>query len=269
MYVSDPHFEPPSNSNIRIWRYVDFAKFASMIDSSTLHFTRLDQMEDEYEGAFSEGSFDVVRAVGVGAEYDQMEDELNQYQRGEMNLVRDMNRMGAFVNCWHMNEVESAAMWKIYSGLGIAIQSTFQRLADSFTDPHESEYISTIKYEDFMTLQMSVGQENRIEPTLYKRNMFEYERELRAFWLYHPSMNGQIDRSVGSHPKGQPRSVDLQVLIERVYTSPGRRGWFQRLIRNILDKYGYVDIPVVPSALDDVPHTRSWKDVDPNDEVAE
>jgi hypothetical protein len=260
MYVAQPPFVSPPDPNIRIWRYVDFAKFVSLIDSSTLHFARLDQMEDEYEGAFSEGSFDVVKAVREGEEYDKVENELNQYQRSVMDFVREVNRMGAFVNCWHMNEIESVAMWKIYSGLGIGIQSTFQRLADSFIDPYEPVYISPIKYEDFIQFQMRFADDGWVEPVLYKRQAFEYERELRAFWLYPPNVDGEIDLSVENHRMGQSLNVNLRTLIERVYISPGRRSWFQRLTRSVLDKFGYADIPVVPSALDDVPHTRSWND---------
>lgn len=37
------------------------------------------------------------------------------------------------------------------------------------------------------------------------------------------------------------------------------------MIQSILCKYGYPDVPVSPSALDDVPHSRTWKD---NDQVA-
>jgi hypothetical protein len=260
MYVAEPPFEPPSDPNIRIWRYVDFAKFTSMVDSSSLHFTRQDQMEDEYEGAFSEGSFEAVMAVREGQEYQKFEDEMNQYQRDVMNFVRMVNRTGAFVNCWHMSHVESVAMWKIYSGMGIAIQSTFQRFADCFTEPHEPVHISVVKYEDYIRFQMRFAEDAWIEPALYKRKMFEYERELRAFWLYPPTTNGKIDLSVENHRRGQPLSINLRTLIERVYVSPGRRGWFLRLTRNVLDKYGYSDISVVPSALDDVPHTRSWRD---------
>jgi len=220
-------------------------------------------MEDDYEGAFSEASFGTVVAFGNDQEErDRHERQIDDYERGVMNFVREVHRKGVFVNCWHMNEVESAAMWKIYSGVGIAIQSTFQRLADSFTDPHESVYISSIKYEAFDELQMAVvpkllGEESWLEPTLYKRKMFEYERELRAFWLYRPLWNGTIDPRLEEHPTGQALDSDLTTLLERVYISPGHRGWFKRLVQNVLDKYGYGHIPVVSSALDNVPHTRS------------
>jgi hypothetical protein len=40
------------------------------------------------------------------------------------------------VNCWHQNEFESEAMWRLYSEnhKGIAIQTTFQDLVDSIDD---------------------------------------------------------------------------------------------------------------------------------------
>jgi hypothetical protein len=38
------------------------------------------------------------------------------------------------INGWHYNEYESAAMWDLYSqaNAGIAIQSTYRKLRDSF-----------------------------------------------------------------------------------------------------------------------------------------
>jgi len=43
------------------------------------------------------------------------------------------------INCWHMNDHESAAMWKLYlkSDEGIAIQSTYRKLKDAITDDDE------------------------------------------------------------------------------------------------------------------------------------
>ena len=40
------------------------------------------------------------------------------------------------INCWHMNDHESAAMWKLYlkSNEGIAVQSTYETLRDSIID---------------------------------------------------------------------------------------------------------------------------------------
>ena len=51
------------------------------------------------------------------------------------------------VNCWHMNNSESAAMWNSYSyrNSGIALQSTFQRLKDAVKFCKEAIIINSVK----------------------------------------------------------------------------------------------------------------------------
>jgi hypothetical protein len=34
-----------------IWRYLDLGKFLSLIEDQKIHFSRLDQFDDEYEGS--------------------------------------------------------------------------------------------------------------------------------------------------------------------------------------------------------------------------
>lgn len=49
------------------------------------------------------------------------------YDRSEKDKKR------VFVNCWHLNEYESAAMWDLYlkNEEGVAIQTTFNRIKKS------------------------------------------------------------------------------------------------------------------------------------------
>lgn len=48
----EPHhvFEPLTNQNAKIWRYMDFAKFVSMLEKNTLFFVKANKFEDPYEG---------------------------------------------------------------------------------------------------------------------------------------------------------------------------------------------------------------------------
>jgi len=57
MYEKHPVFTPPPDENIKIWRYMDFTKFLSFIDKETLFFTRVDQLEDKFEGRFAKYLF--------------------------------------------------------------------------------------------------------------------------------------------------------------------------------------------------------------------
>ena len=37
-YVEHKHFTPPADKNIKIWRYLDFTKFVSLLDQRALFF---------------------------------------------------------------------------------------------------------------------------------------------------------------------------------------------------------------------------------------
>jgi len=51
MYETHPTFLQPESENIKVWRYLDFTKFLSLIDSSCLYFTRVDRFDDPFEGS--------------------------------------------------------------------------------------------------------------------------------------------------------------------------------------------------------------------------
>ena len=38
----------------KLWRYMDFAKFVSLLESRALFFVRADKLDDPFEGALSE-----------------------------------------------------------------------------------------------------------------------------------------------------------------------------------------------------------------------
>jgi hypothetical protein len=54
------------------------------------------------------------------------------------------------ITCWHKNEFESEAMWKLYaaSGDGIAIESTESQLHEAISE-RESLVIGEVRYVDF------------------------------------------------------------------------------------------------------------------------
>jgi hypothetical protein len=85
-----------------------------------------------------------------------------------------------FVNSWHLNEYESAAMWAIYSRFnsGIAIQSTYNRLVKSFSRCKEPIYIGKVKYIDYSNEW--IDNDNILQRFIHKRKSFAYENELRV-----------------------------------------------------------------------------------------
>jgi hypothetical protein len=245
MHVSHPDFHAPTNPDVPIWRYMDLAKFASMCQSNALHFARANIMEDVFEGSTSQATVD-ARRTSLGR--DVTDAEFNEY---DTQMTAGAKRLPSYLylNCWHINEHESVAMWKIYqSGApqGIAIRSTYRRLSESITDA-TGILIGTVTYADYAADVMPEGVFARF---LHKRVSFEYEREIRAVHL----AQRHDDRTpwLPEGPPVVPISVDLDKLVETVYVSPKAPAWFADVVRDVTVRYGK-SWPVQYSSLDSDP----------------
>ena len=119
MYKKDPRFETPDDA-LKIWRYMNFGKFQSLISDKILFFCSIDTLKkmDPYEGSYY--ACKLLNEVDLS----DAQHFVNQIDRCDPPIA---------VNCWHLSEYESMAMWKIYSReKGIAIQTTIQKLKDAF-----------------------------------------------------------------------------------------------------------------------------------------
>lgn len=265
MHKEHSVFKKPEDENIKIWRYIDFSKFIELIDIHTLFFTTVDRLDDKFEGSYSKYIYDPSFEEQATAEQRQEIKKLRETFVGYNKRLRKMT----FVNCWHMNEFESAAMWKLYlkSIEGVAIQSTYRRLADSFNEYDENDvYIGTVNYIDYGNQPVPISTKqnpilNAFYPFLYKRKSFEHERELRAVITHDPSFHSRIYQELEiPEPKvkaevsafGLSVPVDLETLVERVFVSPTAEKWFENLVRSVMKKYSF-DKPVIKSSLADDP----------------
>jgi len=53
MYESHEHFPDDVNDDDYLWRYLDLARYADLLQTSELHLARADSMSDAWEGSFS------------------------------------------------------------------------------------------------------------------------------------------------------------------------------------------------------------------------
>src|SRR4051812_23990948 len=110
-----------------------------MLDSGSLYFARVDTLGDPFEGTYPRAlDSSITPATLTEANVTPEWSKLIQHQR---SMDRG-NRHNVYVNCWHVNEGESDAMWKLYlkGSEGIAIRTTVGRLCQSF-DPTAPELI--------------------------------------------------------------------------------------------------------------------------------
>jgi len=218
-----PVFKKPEDDNAVIWRYLDFTKFVSLIDRKALFFCRSDLLGDPFEGSFAKLN-QQMRPIWYGDTFPKM--------KAQLENVFQKFRYLTFLNCWNQSEYESDAMWKLYldGKNGIAIQSTYKKLVNSF-DNSDNIYVGEVLYIDYD--KAVIPENNLFWPYVHKRKSFEHEKELRAVIQDISNMNSpQPPDTTGIYVP-----VSLETLIENIYVSPTSQDWFDELVRSILKKY--------------------------------
>lgn len=245
MYKEHPIFEKPENENARIWRYMDFTKFVSLLDKSALFFTRADKLDDPFEGSYSKANVKLRPEV--------YKDKIPAKALAEFSAFhRELIRFTA-INCWHLSEYESAAMWKLYlkSNEGIAIISTFNKLKTCLNDERHNIYIGIVKYIDYGKDWLPEG--NSLYPFVHKRKSFQHEQELRAVIQgFSYKKDGGIDWSKSPFNGGIYVPVDLDILFDKIYLAPTCPKWLFDLVKALTKKFE-LNKEVLQSSLDDVP----------------
>lgn len=233
MYSEHPIFESIED-NKKLWRYMDFTKFIDLLERQSLFFTRADKFEDKFEGSYSKFNRQIGREVYKNLTDEQYDNFMNQKSLHSKNMIRY-----TLINCWHINEYESDAMWKLYSksNESVAIQTTFKNLKQAFDNQDEKIYIGKIKYIDYEKDWLPEG--NVFSPFLHKRKSFEHEQELRAIIQRLPIEGEKVVFERDICEFGIPIHVDINILIEKVYVSPVAPQWFFELVEKVLKTYGY------------------------------
>jgi len=252
---SGSFFKLKSDDETNIWRYLDFTKFAAMLDSSALFFSRLDRFDDPYEGATTQLTLEKRnrRLEELVANHPQHDRERyrNRMLIHYKNRFHIRKRIAA--NCWHKNEHESEAMWKLYvpSGEGVAIKTTIKGLKDALEPHPELFYIADIEYQDYSTFTFTDN--SVLDQSLVKRASFSHESELRTFLV---KDLGDLNKHEELHDSpidyGINVKIDVNTLVQELYICPSAPSWFASLVENTAKKYGMTS-EVKHSLLDQLP----------------
>ena len=235
--------------NDALWRYMDLPKLVAMMASKALPLIRVDKFEDKWEGfmaPLAPGEYQGFFAQN------EKESDLDRCQYGEQL------RQFYHASCWHLSDIESDAMWKLYMGSneGVAIRTTYQSLIFSLRKASQEFLIGKVRYT-----KPSAGL-SMFLTCMTKREPFAHEKEVRVIWHdmeAEKSYRNKNSDSV-SNPDAQlpvkPFACDLEQLFEKVYISPKAATWFEPAVRDLLDKYRLKAVEVKPSALSGEPPWR-------------
>jgi hypothetical protein len=218
MYINSSNITLPDDNDTIVWKYLDLSKFLDMLLSRQLFMSRSDKFEDQYEGTFSEPTFDEIKKIAAN------NSKFLDYYK--------LHREKVVISSWHINEYESFAMWQIFTQNteGLAIQTTIGRLKEALlTEKKTEQYIGSVNYIDYK--KEFIPFEDTFFPFLFKRKSFQYEREIRIISDV-SNTNIKIDN-------GLKVDVNLNQLIEKIYIHPKSENWYKNLVIQLVSKLGF------------------------------
>jgi hypothetical protein len=65
MYINSSNITLPDDNDTIVWKYLDLSKFLDMLLSQQLFMSRSDKFEDQYEGTFSEPTFEEIKKIAA------------------------------------------------------------------------------------------------------------------------------------------------------------------------------------------------------------
>jgi hypothetical protein len=178
-YVFGTDVKEPDKDQ-RIWRYLTLPSFLYLLVEKKLHFSRLWELEDAWEGRTS---------------YAQVNDlcaEMDDAQR--LELLPTLLRLyvnfaaGCAISCWHASDTESVAMWQLYTtgADGVAISTTVGKLEKSLAYEGTRDinfHIGVVQYIDHeanVSTERPPERVTALQSLFQKSREYTHEREVRA-----------------------------------------------------------------------------------------
>ena len=218
---------------------MDFTKYVSLLSTKSLYFARADCFDDSFEGAKgfrkhkAKWDSSYMNFFREAIRHPPYESNLNlteeQIEEQAIKLLESLETGGkqsktrTYISCWHENEYESEAMWRLYSSFinnAVAVRTTHNNLYLAL-GRNPSISIGRVKYID-----LNSGYAGINNAYWRKRNSFEHEKEVRAVITDHNCKDF-----------GKQMSCDLSLLVQEVFVSPKAPNWFIDLVNDVNQKY--------------------------------
>lgn len=272
--------------NEKLYRYMDFTKFCDFIFKRKLYFSRADQQNDSLEGQISK--IDQLQKKYMHRD----ENNDNQISTKE-DFYRLQRKFLINCWCRDTLESFAMWKIYTADTLGVAVETTDDLLMHSFVFQDE-DILSKIDVEDwepeiFISNCMKHGNVKYIDydtdpvnthnaswkyrRLFYKRRNFSYENEYRLLIdgerllyfirgtkeakgteLIKKKEFDNIITDDGFVHTGELLSVDINKLVKQIIVCPNAQAWFVDLVKIVLDKAGFENIPVISSELSKEPY---------------
>ena len=166
-----------------VWRYMKFERFADLVQTSELHMTRLDALDDldPHEGRWLPGTDDLRFTAGV-------------HNAAALLAALESERYRTYVSCWTLRLHERDHIWEQF-GAEVAVAALYEDLVRA--GPNVAiggvSYVGTLR-----AFVDRFGTVNTYNLAFAKRPGFKREQEIRL-----------VHRHEGDNPR--PRAVRLPI----------------------------------------------------------
>lgn len=230
-----PSFPQPENIDTKVWRYMSFSKFVSLLASRTLWFARPDTFQDKLEGSYSSVPVPITSEV------------LNQHGTSDPQEVlaklvpswtaaRQIFVEHSYISCWNINEDENDGLWRIYGDISqmVCIQSTYRKLWNQL--PNDS-FMGVVQYIDYR--EADINPSNFFRLLMHKRKCFEHEREARSI-IWRPNQESVPGLAI---------PIDPIEIIESVILPPFCGSWYKAAVQATAEAFS-LKVPIKDSSLE-------------------
>jgi hypothetical protein len=209
---------------------MSFEKFGDLCLSRMLYCSRLDKLPDALEGLFSAGNW-----RGMTPVTEALHRGYNIVGNRDQEVLQSaLMRRLYFVNCWHINDSESRAMWRLYAPHpeSVVVVSrvvklcAYARICTRKRLGHT--IVSKVRYAGFDTQRpdwVSWG------PALFKDVAYRMEQELRIV----ATPNCPMERAANMDFFKIP--LDPRPLIEAVVVHPHAYSGFRQTVNDFARRH--------------------------------
>lgn len=224
-------FPQPTDFNVKVWKYLSLAELLNMVLSESLHFSRLDLLEDNKNSTF--------RQICSNPTFAQKTFTLQNMEKESLVVYYEKIRKCMFVNCWHLNDDDSELMWKLHSkdNKGIALQTTYLKLAQSL-DATPWINLGLVRYKDFEKDEFDTS--NLLNIATFKDIKYTFENEVR--FVISNSADWYKTKSEDLKT-GETLTWKLSEHVDRIFVDPYASKWYFETVKSIIEKLG-LTIPV-------------------------
>jgi hypothetical protein len=219
---------------------MSISKFISLITTNRLFLCRVDKFKDKLEGTLPainlKNRLLIYANVLEHIESQPDSENARKILFENIDIATQNMRTGTYVNCWHMNRYESAAMWDLYRDgqHAIAVQTTYRKLIDTLPS---GVFAGEVKYIDYNTTLMP--ENNLFFPIMHKRKSFEHEKEIRvvASRMFDVAVD-LVKDGVTYGAEGATVEFDINSTVDLIYVSPEAPLWLCEAVESVCRSAG-------------------------------